>query len=230
MENFMSFTNTTISSLSSSSSTTTAPKLATTGNLSETSSQFSATTLVSTSGSNPDPAIDCKTENSTRLSEWVQQPCPCYCGRGVQTSSRYCTWVEYNSTSRTCMNRTETESDTNPCDNSTLYYEEECFNKTCVLTELSHKTADVEYGATDDGVSFKAYMNSGNYCHIGELDIGEINDRERGWVDVYPLSLNCDNICIPSTSKAFDYIAATISNQDGWIPEYGRRISIVTEL
>ena len=50
-----------------------------------------------------------------------------------------------------------------------------------MLTELSHKTADVEYGATDDGVSFKAYMNSGNYCHIGELDIGEINDRERGW-------------------------------------------------
>ena len=39
-------------------------------------------------------------------------------------------------------------------------------------------------------------------------------------VDVYPMSLNCDNICIPSTSKAFDYIAATVSDSDGWIPEY----------
>ena len=49
-----------------------------------------------------------------------------------------------------------------------------------MLTELSHKTADVDYAGTDDAVSFKAYMNSGYFCHIGKLNLKGRDDRKRG--------------------------------------------------
>merc|ERR1712076_300326 len=97
-------------------------------------------------------------EIAPRLSDWQDEPCPCYCGSGITKSKRECIWYEQTDDLTGCVERRSSDDDKpHPCGNALLTMEKDFY--------------------------YLAYTDAGQTCDIGKLDLEDVNDRQRGKID-----------------------------------------------
>jgi len=97
--------------------------------------------------------------------------------------------------------------------------EKDCYNGTCLINLVSEQTADVYEAGSNSDFYYLAYTDAGQTCDIGKLDLQDVNDRQRGKIDTYYLSMPC-NACMKSSTEIFDKIQVTIHGTDGWKANY----------
>ncbi|XP_075259742.1 uncharacterized protein LOC142351544 [Convolutriloba macropyga] len=149
------------------------------------------------------------------LTDWTDDPCPCYCGQGITKSRRECVWKELNEDGMCVERRTSDDNESHGCGNALLTKDKDCYNGTCLINLVSEQTQDVYEAGSNSDFYYEAYTLGGQVCNIGKLDLPDYNDRQRGKIDTYYLSMPC-NACMKTSTEIFDKLKVTIHGTDGW--------------
>ncbi|XP_063719614.1 uncharacterized protein LOC134846262 [Symsagittifera roscoffensis] len=154
-------------------------------------------------------------ERRAHLSDWQDDPCPCFCGTGTTTSRRECVWYEQTDDGSCEERRTDGPGAFHICGRALMTKEKDCYNGTCLINLVSEQTQDVYEAGSNSDFYYEAYTLGGQICDIGKLDLPDYNDRQRGKIDTYYLSMPC-NACMKSSTEIFDKLKVTIHGTDGW--------------